>query len=138
MGEEVSRFPEQAEGVGGENKSEEKVYGSETFEKSINQVTLLGRVGSDPQVRGSETKQVTIFSLATNTRWKTGEEWSYRTDWHNIAVFQPNLKEKTYTYITKGSRVYVTGKLLYGEITDRNGVKRTTTSIAADDIISFR
>merc|ERR1712059_79259 len=96
-------------------------------ERCINSITLLGRVGGDPQIRGTEEKPITTFSLATNTTWKAestapgDSEWTHRTDWHN--------------YVTKGARIHVTGRIIYGEVTDKTGVKRHTTSIAAEDII---
>lgn len=110
-------------------------------EKSINQVTLLGRVGLEPQIRGSEENPVTAFNLATNSSWRNinpragDSEWNKRTDWHNVVVFKPGLRELAYNNIVKGSRIHVTGKLMYGEYLDRQGVKRQTTSIVCDDII---
>ena len=113
-----------------------------TLEKSINNVTLLGRVGIDPQLRGSEDKPVTTFSLATNSHWRTGGQdgpgsgdWTHKTEWHNIVVFKPGLRESAYNYIKKGSRVHITGRLMYGEYLDRQGTKRLTTSIVCEDII---
>ena len=110
-------------------------------EKSINQVTLLGRVGLEPQIRGTEENPVTTFNLATNSSWRNinpragDSEWNKRTDWHNVVVFKPGLRELAYNNIVKGSRLHVTGKLMYGEYLDRQGVKRQTTSIVCDDII---
>ena len=110
-------------------------------ERSLNQVTLLGRVGADPQIRGSEEKPVTAFRLATNSSWRTinqraGEpEWSQRTEWHNCVVFKPGLRESSFNNIVKGARLHVTGRLMYGEFLDKNGVQRQTTSIVCDDII---
>jgi len=110
-------------------------------ERSINQVTLLGRVGTDPQIRGSEERPVTSFSLATNSVWKTANpgpgdsEWSHRVDWHNVVVFKPGLRESAYNNVHKGARLHITGRLLYGEVVDRAGVRRTTTTIACEDII---
>ena len=59
-------------------------------EKCVNSVTLLGRVGIDPQLRGSEEHPVVIFSLATNLRYRPGGDGDYatKTDWHNVAVFR--------------------------------------------------
>ena len=54
-------------------------------EKSINQVTLLGRVGMDPQIRGTENSPVTTFSLATSTNsscMNQNYEWNQKTEWH--------------------------------------------------------
>ena len=106
-------------------------------EKSVNSVTLLGRVGMEPAMRGSEEQPVTTFSLATNSYWKSaGEtEWRNKTEWHNIVVFKPGLREVAFNNITKGTRLHVTGKLTYGKYVDRNGVERQTTSIICDDFI---
>jgi len=110
------------------------------MERSVNTVTLVGRVGNDPLMRGSKERPVTVFSLATNTSWKSqgaaaGEEWSHRTDWHNIAVFKAGLRDTAYNYVTKGARLYVNGRIMYGEVTDRAGIRRHTTTIAVDDLI---
>ena len=127
-------------------------------ERSINQVILMGRVGADPQIRGTEARPITTFSLATNSVWKTqnpgpgDSEWSNRVDWHNVVVFKPGLRESAYNYVHKvmnsseegyssnsillqGCRVHITGRLMYGELVDKAGVKRFTTSIACEDII---
>ncbi|XP_066265720.1 single-stranded DNA-binding protein, mitochondrial-like [Branchiostoma lanceolatum] len=100
-------------------------------EKSVNQVTLLGRVGQDPQLRGGlGNRSVTVFSMATNERW-TGEEGPMeKTTWHRIAVFQPGLKDLALQYIKKGHRVYLTGKI---DTTMYEGQR--ITSVIADNII---
>lgn len=40
------------------------------FFAALNQITLLGRVGANPQLRGNETAPVVTFSLATHTNYK--------------------------------------------------------------------
>ena len=72
-------------------------------ERCINQVTLLGRIGQDPQIKGSQTKPVTTFSLATNSSWKTDaySEWQTRTEWHKIAIFKPWLQDAVSHFLTK-------------------------------------
>ena len=72
-------------------------------EKCLNQVTLLGRIGNDPQIRGSQAKPVTTFSLATSSSWKTDEfaEWQNRTEWHRITVFKPSLQDAVYNFLAK-------------------------------------
>merc|ERR1711874_337882 len=96
------------------------------MERSINQVNLLGRVGTDPQQRGS----------GKNPDPGPDESiWTTRTDWHNIAVFKPGLRDQAYNYVVKGTRLHVTGRIIYGEVVDRAGIRRHTTTIAADDII---
>ena len=106
-------------------------------EKCLNQVTLLGRIGNDPQIRGSQAKPVTTFSLATNSVWRTEEfsEWQTKTEWHRVTVFKPSLQDAVYNFLSKGSRVHVSGRIMYGEITNQEGVKHKTTTIAAEEII---
>ena len=82
-------------------------------ERSINQVILLGRVGTDPQIRGTEARPVTSFSLTTNSAWKTQNpgpgdpEWSHRVDWHNVVVFKPGLRESAYNNIHKVLKKFI-------------------------------
>lgn len=106
---------------------------------AINQVTLLGRVGADPQKKGSEEHPAVVFSLAThsNYRYETGE-FMQRTEWHRIVCFKPGLRETILKYLKKGQRVHVSGRIMYGEIKAEEGAARTTTAIAADDVIFFR
>eukprot|EP00095_Tigriopus_kingsejongensis_P003680 maker-scaffold11_size778918-snap-gene-6.40 protein:Tk03680 transcript:maker-scaffold11_size778918-snap-gene-6.40-mRNA-1 annotation:"single-stranded dna-binding mitochondrial-like" len=112
------------------------------IEKSINNVTLLGRVGVDPQLRGTDRHPVVTFSLATNVRYRsnTGEEeerYAIKTDWHNIAVYRPYLRDTVQQNVTKGQRVLVQGRIMYGSIEDNLGNVRQTTTVVAEDIIRF-
>eukprot|EP00094_Tigriopus_californicus_P005222 TCALIF_05035-PA protein Name:"Similar to mtSSB Single-stranded DNA-binding protein, mitochondrial (Drosophila melanogaster)" AED:0.11 eAED:0.11 QI:0/0/0.5/0.5/1/1/2/132/152 len=116
---------------------------SRAIEKSINSVTLLGRVGVNPQLRGTENHPVVTFSLATNVRYKSTkpdtqeETWQVKTDWHNIAVYRPYLRTTIHENVTKGQRVLVQGRIIYGSIEDNMGNTRHTTTIVADDVIRF-
>ncbi|XP_041934062.1 single-stranded DNA-binding protein, mitochondrial isoform X1 [Alosa sapidissima] len=113
------------------------------LERSINKVQLLGRVGQDPVMRQVEGRNpVTIFSMATNEMWRSGEgantdtgDISQKTTWHRISVFKPGLRDVAYQYVKKGSRVLVEGKLDYGEYVDKNNVRRQATTIIADNIV---
>ncbi|XP_044533918.1 single-stranded DNA-binding protein, mitochondrial [Gracilinanus agilis] len=113
------------------------------LERSLNRVQLLGRVGQDPVLRQSDGKNpVTIFSLATNEMWRSGEseisqqsDVSQRTTWHRISVFRPGLRDLAYQYVKKGARIFVEGKIDYGEYTDKNNVRRQATTIIAENII---
>ncbi|XP_066254119.1 single-stranded DNA-binding protein, mitochondrial [Euwallacea similis] len=109
------------------------------LEKTINQVTLLGRVGGDPQRKGSEEHPVAIFSLATHTNYRYDSgEFLQRTEWHRVVCFKPGLRETVLNFLKKGQRVHVTGRITYGEVKDDEGASRSTTAIAADDIIFFQ
>ncbi|EAT48883.1 AAEL000147-PA [Aedes aegypti] len=106
------------------------------IEKTVNSVTLLGRVGADPQKRGNDAHPVVTFSLAThsNYRYESGD-WMQKTDWHRVVVFKPALRDAVMSYLRKGQRTMISGKITYGEITDQEGKQRPTTSIIADDVI---
>lgn len=124
---------------------------------AVNTVTLLGRVGAEPQKRGNEEHPVVTFSVATHNnyrlyicfnifinkitsffdRYENGD-WAQRTDWHRIVVFKPSLRDAVMSYLHKGQRTLVTGKITYGEITDQEGKPRLATSIIADDVVFFQ
>ncbi|XP_072728260.1 wee1-like protein kinase 2 isoform X2 [Ciconia boyciana] len=124
-------------------RHESDTVGSLVLERSMNRVQLLGRVGQDPIMRQVDGKNpVTIFSLATNEMWRTAEsdvtqggDISQKTTWHRISVFRPGLRDVTYQYVKKGARLYVEGKIDYGEYTDKNNVRRQATTIIADNVI---
>ncbi|GAB6025801.1 hypothetical protein CHUAL_011778 [Chamberlinius hualienensis] len=118
-------------------ESENHSYGVR-LEKCINDVTLLGRVGNDPQMRGNESHPVTVFTLATHINFKqTDGEFQQKTEWHRISVFKPFLRDNVFKYLTKGQRALVRGRVAYGQITDSAGATHTTTSIVADEVIFF-
>ncbi|RZC14234.1 SSB domain containing protein [Asbolus verrucosus] len=109
------------------------------IEKTINSVQLLGRVGGDPQRKGSEEHPMVTFSLATHTnyRYESGQ-FLQRTEWHRVICFKPGLRETIMNFLKKGQRVHVSGRITYGEITGEDGKTKTTTAITADDIIFFQ
>ncbi|ROT69109.1 single-stranded DNA-binding protein, mitochondrial [Penaeus vannamei] len=111
----------------------------ERLEKTINQVMLLGRVGADPEKRGTEQHPVVTFSIATHTNYRKGEDLIQQTDWHRIAVFKPYLRETVYRYLTKGQRVLVQGRLGYLERRDpeNNSIVMKSATIVADDVVFF-
>ncbi|KAH8312480.1 hypothetical protein KR044_010995, partial [Drosophila immigrans] len=109
------------------------------IEKTVNNVTILGRVGADPQLRGSQEHPVVTFSVATHTNYKyENGDWAQRTDWHRVVVFKPNLRDSVLEYLKKGQRTMIQGKITYGEITDQQGNPKPSTSIIADEVVFFR
>jgi single-strand DNA-binding protein len=109
-----------------------------TGERGVNQVTLLGRVGQDPDVRGTAENPVTVFSLATSFTLKTkAGEYVQKTEWHRISVFRPVLKDLVSQFVKKGDRVYVTGSISYGKIKDQSNNVKQVTSIIADDVMNM-
>jgi single-strand DNA-binding protein len=101
-------------------------------ERSVNQATLLGRLGKDADTKflGNGTAKTT-FSLATSRRWKQGEEWKEATDWHNVVLWR---SENLASHLTKGKQVYVQGRIETRQY-EKDGEKRYVTEVVADSVI---
>lgn len=102
--------------------------------RSVNRVTLLGNAGSDPELRetGNGTP-VAHLSLATNRTWKKDGEPRERTEWHRLTLWG-KAAETASTYVRKGSRLYVEGRLEYGSY-ERDGVSIPTVDIIVSDFV---
>ena len=101
---------------------------------SVNQVTLLGRVGKDAEVRMAGQNKVATFSLCTGGKYKTNDGREIDdTAWHSIVAWR-NLAELAEKYIRKGSQILVIGRLTYRKYTGNDGVERSVTEIIADKI----
>src|SRR5437764_222683 len=99
--------------------------GGQTMPKSVNKVILVGNLGKDPEVKYTPSgTPVAKFSLATNENFKDRSgEWQERTEWHDIIAWQ-SLAEIVGEYVSKGSRVYVEGKLQTSSWEDRQSGER--------------
>jgi len=101
----------------------------------VNKVILIGRLGADPEVRYTqEGAMVTNFRLATDEQWrdKSGEKVQ-RTEWHRIVTFG-KLAEICGNYLSKGRLVYIEGRIQTRSWDDRDGNKRYTTEIVAQNM----
>jgi single-strand DNA-binding protein len=102
----------------------------------LNKVTLIGRLGADPEVRYMPSGgAVANISLATNFRWKdkqTGEK-KESTEWHRVVFFN-RLAEIVGEYLKKGAQVYVEGRLQTRKWQDQNGQDRYSTEIIASEM----
>lgn len=103
---------------------------------SLNQVTLVGRVGKDPEKRStSGGTAICNLSLATSETWKdksTGEK-KEATEWHRI-VFYDRQAEVAAQYALKGALILVQGQLKTRKWTDKDGVEKYTTEIQAREL----
>lgn len=97
---------------------------------SINQVTLLGRVGQEPKVNTSASGvTVAKLSIATSRKYKDKEE----TQWHNVVVFN-KAAEFAQKYIHKGDQVIAIGEIKYDKYTNDKGEEKFLTNIVASNI----
>lgn len=80
---------------------------------SLNKVTLIGRLGKDPDVQNTRDGKVYAkFSVATSERWKdkSGQKQE-KTEWHNCVIWNENLAGIAENYLRKGSQVYLEGRM---------------------------
>lgn len=101
--------------------------------RGINKVILIGNVGGDPETRYLPNgNAVTNLTLATSDSWKdkqTGEQ-KERTEWHRVSLFG-KIAEIAGQYLSKGSKIYIEGRLQTREW-EKDGVKRYTTEVIVD------
>ena len=103
--------------------------------RGLNKVLLIGRLGANPEIRYTpDGNPVATFTVATNESYtnKNGEKIT-QTEWHRVVVFG-KLAEIVGEYYSKGKKVYVEGKLRTRQWEDRNGNKRWTTEIVANNL----
>lgn len=96
----------------------------------VNKVILLGRLGSDPEVRSLPSgSKVTTFSIATSEAYnnKDGQRVE-QTEWHRIELWD-NLANIAEQYLHKGDLVYVEGKIRTEEYTDKDNIVRKAVKI---------
>ena len=105
--------------------------------RDLNKVQLTGRLGKDPETRYTpQGSAITKFSVASNRRWRTADgEDREETEWFNVVAWN-KLGEICTQYLTKGSRVYIEGRLHTRSWDDQQtGQKKYMTEVIANDMI---
>ena len=79
---------------------------------NVNRVTVLGRIGSEIELKYTPSGQaVASFSVATSEKFKDKQgNQQEKTEWHNIVAWQKSA-ELINQYCSKGSEIYLEGKL---------------------------
>lgn len=99
----------------------------------VNRVILVGRLGKDVELRHTNSgAAVASFSIATSERYtdKSGEKQE-KTEWHNVVLWS-KLAEIANSYLSKGSLVYIEGRLQTRSWDDKEGKKRYTTEVVGN------
>lgn len=102
---------------------------------SFNKIIIVGNLGRDPELRYTpQGDAVCNFSVAVNEkrRDKAGELQDITT-WFRVTLWR-RLAENASKYLTKGSPVYIEGRLHLEEWTDRDGNNRSTLEVTATDM----
>lgn len=104
---------------------------------SVNEVTLLGNLGADPEVRSFQNGgRIANIRLATAEQWNdkaTGER-KERTEWHSVVVSGDGLVGIVERYLRKGSKVYLKGQLRTRKWQDQSGNDRYSTEVVVGGI----
>ncbi len=102
---------------------------------TVNKVILIGRLGSDPELRYTPNGDaVANFRIATDRVWKDREgNQQGKTEWHRIVAWR-KLAEICGEYLKKGSHVYIEGRLETRSWEDKNGNKRSVTEIITNQM----
>jgi single-strand DNA-binding protein len=104
--------------------------------EGLNRVLLIGNLGRDPELRFTQSGQAVLsLRLATNESFQNREgERQERTEWHSVTVWGKR-GEGLNKVISKGSQMFVEGRLQTRSWEDKQGQKRYSTEVVATNII---
>jgi single-strand DNA-binding protein len=97
----------------------------------MNKAILMGRAGSDPEVKEVGENKVCKFSLATSESYKKNGEKITDTTWHNL-IFWGKQCDILKQYVHKGDQLLVEGKIVIRKYDDKQGVTHWATEIVCD------
>ena len=108
--------------------------------RSLNKVTLIGNLGSDPEVRSTTGgNRVATFSLATSRSWNDASGTKQeKTEWHRCVVWSSKastLADIVERYVKKGDKLYVEGRIEYRQWQDKDGQTKYSTEINVRELI---
>lgn len=103
--------------------------------RGVNRVIAIGNLGKDPEIKALPSgSSVANFSIAVSESWKdkAGQKQE-RTEWIKCVAFN-KLADIIQTYVTKGSKVYVEGKLQTRKWQAQDGADRYSTEVIISDM----
>lgn len=101
---------------------------------ATNSITVVGNLTRDPELRFTNTgKAVASFGLAVSRRYQVNNEWQEQTSFFNVTAWD-QMGENAAASLTKGTRVIVSGRVEVREYQGRDGDKRTSVDIVADEL----
>lgn len=98
----------------------------------MNKIMLIGNLGRDPEMSYlQDGTAITKFSLAVNR--PTRNKGERETDWFNIVAWR-QLAETCNSYLHKGTKVYIEGRLVQRKYTDKDNIERQSIEVSATDM----
>lgn len=107
--------------------------------RSLNKAMIIGNVGDEPKLSSTSNGVGTCaFSVATNRSWlsKGENERREETQWHHIVAFD-KLAEICNKILTKGTKVFISGRIQNRQFEDANGETARRAEIVASDMIAI-
>lgn len=104
--------------------------------EGLNRVTLIGNLGADPELKYTQNGQAVLrLRLATTESYanRAGER-QQRTDWHTVIVWGKRA-EALNNILSKGRSICAEGRIQYRQWEDKDGNKRNSTEIVAQNIV---
>ncbi len=104
---------------------------------TVNKAILVGYLGSDPEVRYSASGEaICNLRVATSERWndRASGEKKEVTEWHRIVLYR-KLAEIAAKYLSKGSQVYIEGRIRTRKWIDQDGRDRYTTEVECHELV---
>ena len=104
--------------------------------RTLNKVMLIGNVGKQPELKETPGGvPVTSFRMATSESWKDRDgNLKEHTDWHTVVAWR-GLAKVIDKLVTKGTRIYVEGRLQTRNYEDSEGNRRQVVEILADNML---
>ena len=100
----------------------------------MNQIVLMGRLTRDPELRHTQTgTAVASFTLAVDRSYASKESGERQTDFIDVVAWR-NTGEFVSKYFVKGQMAAVTGRLQIRDWTDKDGNKRRSAEVVADNV----
>jgi single-strand DNA-binding protein len=103
---------------------------------SLNKVMIIGNLGTDPEMRFTPSGQpVTSFRMASSRTFTTPDgEKKQETEWFTVVAWS-KLAELCNQFLSKGRMAYVEGRLRTRSWEDKEGIKRFSTEVIANQVI---
>lgn len=100
----------------------------------LNQIFIMGRLARDPEVRHTQSGvTVCSFTLAVDRDIKDKQTGERKTDWIPVTAWR-GTADLISRYLHKGDSIVVVGRLEIQEWTDKQGNKRTTPNVSAENV----
>ncbi len=98
---------------------------------SINKIMLIGNCAADPKIMTTQDgREIASFSLGTSEYWKNKQgEKQQKTEWHKVVCFSQGLTGIIKSYVKKGSKLYVEGKIQTRKYKDKDGIEKYVTEV---------